>query len=170
MNDKQGSLQRYLLKVWYLGSDFSGSQRQPNKRTIEGELIKTLVRTGYMVSDLEGNFKTAARTDAGVHAREAAFAFTSTKPFHVKLIDTNLPTDMGITGWTIIPLDYHPRWEACSKEYHYLYPRLQIDILDLEKITEGLQILKGTHNFRLFSKTDNSKPDKETNFTLDEIE
>ena len=165
MNDKQGVLQRYLLKVWYIGSNFSGSQRQPNKRTIEGELIKTLIETGYMVSDVEGNFKTAARTDAGVHAREAAFAFTSLKPFHLRLIETNLPKDMGITSWATIPLDYHPRWEVCSKVYHYIYPRLQGDILDVQKITEGLDILKGTHNFRLFSKTDNSKPDKETNFT-----
>ena len=73
-------LRRYLIKVWYLGTNFAGSQRQPNKRTIEGELLHILKKEGYFQAEITFDFKAATRTDAGVHAYEALFAFSTEKP------------------------------------------------------------------------------------------
>jgi len=63
-------LKRYLLKIWYIGSNFSGSQRQPDKRTVEGELLKALKKAKYLSEAQVSSFKVAARTDAGVHAKQ----------------------------------------------------------------------------------------------------
>ena len=54
----------FLLKIAYDGSGFSGWQRQPDKRTVQGELEHAIsVFTGTEVK-LSGT----SRTDAGVHA------------------------------------------------------------------------------------------------------
>lgn len=160
---------RYLIKVWYSGQNFAGSQRQPEKRTVEGELIRTLQELDYLPIDDESSFKTAARTDAGVHASEAAFCFTTTKPFYPTLLDSRVPDDMGIIEWAEVDLNFHPRWEAGKKTYFYVFPLIKEETseLDLNIIREGLKIIEGTHDFRMFSKTDTTKPDKLTEITLD---
>ncbi len=160
---------RFLLKIWYDGTHFAGSQQQPYKRTVEGELIFALIENGYILDRKTGNFKTAARTDAGVHALEAAFCFTSEKPFYPTLLDSRLPKDMGIIAWVEVPLTFHPRWEATKKEYYYVYPRSFLrSSLNINKMEQALTILRGTHDFRMFSKTDHTKRDKLTVLTLEQ--
>ena len=52
------------LVLHYDGSAFAGWQRQPNERTVQGELERVLTRlAGGYVAALG-----AGRTDAGVHA------------------------------------------------------------------------------------------------------
>ena len=54
----------FLIKIAYDGSCFSGWQRQPDKRTVQGTLEEALkVFTGTEIK-LNGT----SRTDAGVHA------------------------------------------------------------------------------------------------------
>ena len=53
-----------LLTIEYDGTGFSGWQRQPGKRTIQGELERVLSSVCGMQVKLEGT----SRTDAGVHA------------------------------------------------------------------------------------------------------
>ena len=56
---------RYLITVSYDGTAFSGYQKQPKMRTIQGELEKVL-------KEISGGKKievhASGRTDAGVHA------------------------------------------------------------------------------------------------------
>ena len=49
----------------YDGSDFYGFQRQPDKRTVQGEIERVL----GIILKKEINLVTAGRTDRGVHAR-----------------------------------------------------------------------------------------------------
>lgn len=52
------------LSIQYDGTDFAGSQLQPNGRTVQGELEAALARlAGHPV-----RVALAGRTDAGVHA------------------------------------------------------------------------------------------------------
>ena len=159
-------LKRYLFKVWYIGSDFSGSQRQPDKRTVEGELLKALKKTNYISETQLSSFKAAARTDAGVHAREAAFCFNSKEVIYIQRIESFLPNDIGIIGYKEVDLEFHPRWEVEMKEYKCIYVLKEKEDPDLKLINEALKFYEGDHDFRLFSKTDPSKKDKLTKLTV----
>ena len=57
---------RYFIKFSYLGTEFHGSQRQPNGITVQ-ETIETALK---MIFRNEVPITFAGRTDAGVHARE----------------------------------------------------------------------------------------------------
>ena len=53
-----------LLTIAYDGSGFSGWQRQPNARTVQGELERVLSQIMGKPIQINGT----SRTDAGVHA------------------------------------------------------------------------------------------------------
>ena len=56
---------RYLITVSYDGTEFSGYQKQPKMRTVQGEIEKTLKEiSGGKKIDIHAS----GRTDAGVHA------------------------------------------------------------------------------------------------------
>ena len=44
---------RYLVKVFYDGSNYFGYQRQPEHLTIEGAIIKALQKTEYIKINFE---------------------------------------------------------------------------------------------------------------------
>lgn len=160
---------RYLVIIWYIGSNFAGSQRQPNQRTVEGCLIKALQKTKY-ISDAQTNyFRAGMRTDKGVHAREAAYAFSSDKSLIPRLLDSALPDDMGLVKHAVVSQDFHPRWGCINKEYHYFLPlsKSEKTRINLEIIKKALNFITGTHDFIHFSKTDRTKPHQKTTITLD---
>ncbi len=163
-------MKRILLKTWYFGTFFFGSQEQVDKRTVEGELIRALIKTKYISNRQDNKFRTAGRTDAGVHAQEAVFCFNTPQKFYVSKLETFLPEDMGVIQWAEVALDFHPRFEAISKEYRYAYPKTAGEILDIVRMQEAANIMEGTHDFRLFSKTNYSNPDQKTIITLDKVE
>ena len=56
---------RYLITVSYDGTEFSGYQKQPKMRTVQGEIEKALKEiSGGKKIDIHAS----GRTDAGVHA------------------------------------------------------------------------------------------------------
>ncbi|TFH30673.1 MAG: hypothetical protein E4G98_01605 [Promethearchaeota archaeon] len=180
---------RYRLIVWYLGTNFHGSQLQPHLRTVEGEIISALRQAGYIPRPIAANkrenernsrsdssssaemgfFRAGMRTDRGVHAREHAFCFTTSKPLYPSLIAAKLPSDIGLVRYGEVSLTFQPRWECRWKEYRYFYPLSKeiLTILDISSIQEGLNILQGTHDFRMFSKTDRTRRDKLSDLTID---
>lgn len=42
-------MSKVALKVAYIGTDFYGFQRQPNKRTVEEELLKAFKKANLMI-------------------------------------------------------------------------------------------------------------------------
>ncbi len=157
---------RIILKIWYIGTNFSGSQRQVNKRTVEGELIRSLYQSKYIHDVESNNFKTAARTDAKVHAREAVYCFNTEKKFYLQRLESFLPYDVGISAWGNVPLDFHPRWEAKSKIYRYIYQKLPNSSLNFSLMKSAMKLIEGHHNFKLFSKTNPSKSEQNTELTM----
>ena len=52
----------------YIGTQFSGSQIQPNARTVQGEIRKAVLRLKW-IKNSSPLIPMSSRTDAGVHAR-----------------------------------------------------------------------------------------------------
>ena len=62
---------RYQVILAYDGTGFTGSQRQANSRTVQGELEKALCKLGWS----DRAVLMAGRTDTGVHATGQVAAF-----------------------------------------------------------------------------------------------
>lgn len=165
---------RYKAIVAYDGTNFSGFQRQNDKRTIQGELEKTLYRLNGMN---EVTVHGSGRTDAGVHALGQVIHFDLRgKRDEEKLrfaLDTQTPDDISITEVSEVADDFHARYLPHEKVYCY-----RVDLnrsrspfkrhyaahfpyeLDIEAMKEGAKALIGTHDFTSFCATGSSVEDK----------
>src|SRR5512133_2394664 len=110
---------RYQVILAYDGSGFFGSQVQAKFRTVQGEFEKALRKLGWNGRSV----LMAGRTDTGVHAtgQVAAFDFEWTHSLEklFKAIDTNLPPDLALQSLVPALADFHPRFDAVSREYRY---------------------------------------------------
>ena len=114
--------QRWALLLQYDGTEFAGSQWQPNRPTVQGALQSAL-------SELTGTASPvtfAGRTDAGVHALGQTASFVSKKspeqmPGHrwVRGINHFLPSSVAVQAATSVADDFDPRRDARSRTYVY---------------------------------------------------
>jgi len=157
----------YLVRLQFLGFRFSGWQKQPNHKTIEGMLAKTLK---YILPNTHFKILGAGRTDAKVSALDAAFelfiqedAIQDLKEFMV-LFNTNLPSDIRITSIEETTKDFNIIQHSKRKEYVYLFSfgeknhpfcapfitNIQQQ-LDIELMQRGAACFVGTHDFSSFT-------------------
>lgn len=170
------STTRYILCFEFLGNDFFGSQKQPDKRTVQGELEKAL-RT--LTKD-KINIFPSGRTDARVSARFQAAHFDLKE----KIADINkflyslnciLPDDIKVFELKEVDKNFHAQKSARYKHYRYtilnnpvasvfsknylFYPYKELNI---ERINQSLSYLIGHFDFSAFkSKSDNPYDDCE---------
>ncbi len=153
---------KYKLTISYDGSGFSGFQYQKKERTIQGELENT-------ISSMLGNnirIQASGRTDSGVHAKGQVISFESETEIEAdKLkyaLNRMLPDDISVSDVEIVNREFHPRYSATSKEYHYIcsyednvfnrrYITLIEDKLDINLMLEEAKALLGEHDFYSFS-------------------
>jgi len=104
---------RIALKIAYDGTRFYGFQRQPDLRTVEGDIIKVLKKLRIIEDVREANFKGASRTDRGVSAFGNVIAFDTAKPelTEPRILNHHL-RDIWILGKAEVPEDFHPRFWA----------------------------------------------------------
>lgn len=163
---------RYLVTMSYDGTLFSGYQKQPKQRTVQGELEKAL-------KEINGGKATtihaSGRTDAGVHALNQKAHFDLEVKITIdklkKGLNSLLPNDIYIKDVKEVDNDFHARFSAIGKEYiytinmgeynplerNYVYQyNKKLDIVELER---AMKYLEGTHNFKSFTKTDEEKDD-----------
>ncbi|MHA1155131.1 MAG: tRNA pseudouridine(38-40) synthase TruA [Candidatus Heimdallarchaeota archaeon] len=161
---------RFAVKIAYLGKNYHGFQRQKTGiKTIEGEIIKTLIQLGMIDKVIKASYSAAGRTDAGVHALGQVIAFNSLrKDVHLEELNHYLPDDIFAWGLAKVKGDFNARRHAKKRTYRYYIPYAGENIPLMKK---GLSYLIGTHNFENFCK----KPDilhngkqKLTNLTLDD--
>ena len=108
---------KYRLDIAYDGKEFSGSQVQPNRRTVEGELSKQLSRL-CILDDLTFS----GRTDAGVHARQQVISFISTisdEEKFKKSLTQMLPEDINLRSFRKTSKNFDARHSAKSRTYYY---------------------------------------------------
>lgn len=160
---------RYLAKISYDGSKYKGYQKQPNTKTIQGELERVLNVINHTFVNVHGS----GRTDAGVHAFGQMIHFDLIVDMNEKEVkkamNSLLSPDIYVRAVTIVNDDFHARFDVRKKEYIYQlnmgeYDPIQKDYvyqynqeLDVKAINKAMMYLKGEHNFRSFTKVDEEK-------------
>ncbi len=114
-----GPSRRIALLVEYDGTDFVGSQAQPDQRTVQGVLEAAVVEFTGEAQRVEF----AGRTDAGVHARGQVATLTTTadhSPATFRRALTHfLPDDLVVRAASEVVRDFDPRRHASSRVYRY---------------------------------------------------
>jgi tRNA pseudouridine38-40 synthase len=107
------------LVLHYDGAGFSGWQRQPETRTVQGVLEAALERLcGTSIAALA-----SGRTDAGVHARGQAVGVRLPDRWSVqelrRALNAVLPADVWVAAATEMRSEFHARYSAVSRRYSY---------------------------------------------------
>ncbi len=114
--------QRWALLLQYEGTEFAGSQWQPNRPTVQGALQDAL----QSLTGVETPLSLAGRTDAGVHATGQVGSWVSEwdesampAPRWVRGLNHFLPQAIAVQA--VAPVDdrFDPRRDAVSRTYTY---------------------------------------------------
>jgi tRNA pseudouridine38-40 synthase len=156
---------RYKIRLSYDGSAFCGWQIQNNARTLQGELEKALSTLLGSPVQVTG----AGRTDSDVNAIGYIAHFdvpdeVSVEAAHLCYkLNAMLPREMAVHEVSVASEDFHARFDARMREYHYFihfrkdpfcekYSYRMRYPLDIEKMNEAASHLLGEHDFSCFEK------------------
>jgi len=127
---------------------FYGYQRQPELRTVEGEMISACVRAGIFRTPMDAHFQSASRTDRGVHAVSNAVAFdTSFSKEEIIPALNALCEDIYFHSMLEVPSSFNPR-RARMRHYRYFL----FDPPDRNRLSDALEAFVGERDFSNFSK------------------
>jgi tRNA pseudouridine38-40 synthase len=158
------------LKIEYDGTDFSGWQKQPKSRTVQGEIEDKLKKILQEKVTLIGS----GRTDVGVHALEQVANFKTESKLELnsihKGLNSLLTKDIFIKDIEEVDLDFNSRYNAKSRVYKYkIYSGRNVFLrrhvwevfysLDFEKLKKATRILSGKHDFTSFCVSKSAKMD-----------
>lgn len=155
---------RYKLIIEYDGSYFHGFQRQLKYISVQQrleEVLTEILKTEVIVNG-------AGRTDALVHAKGQVVHFDSTQLVPEKnlkkILNKRLYPSIYVKDVKYVDDSFHSRKSAIKKEYHYLvnigefspfearYMYFFHNRINIDKIREAMEYIKGTHDFKSFSK------------------
>ncbi|HSU93743.1 MAG TPA: tRNA pseudouridine(38-40) synthase TruA [Gemmatimonadaceae bacterium] len=107
------------LVLHYDGAEFSGWQRQPATRTVQGVLEGALERLCNAPVSALG----AGRTDAGVHARGQAVGVRVPLKWEAaelrRALNAVLPVDLWVASAVEMSDAFHARYSATGRRYSY---------------------------------------------------
>ncbi|MEX2110094.1 MAG: tRNA pseudouridine(38-40) synthase TruA [Gemmatimonadaceae bacterium] len=107
------------LVLHYDGARFSGWQRQPDERTVQGVLEAAVAKLCGTSLAVIG----AGRTDAGVHARGQAAGVRVPDKWTAQTLRRSmnaiLPDDVWIAAAFEMREEFHPRYSAIARSYSY---------------------------------------------------
>jgi tRNA pseudouridine38-40 synthase len=147
---------RVAVLLGYLGTHFFGSQYQPDKRTVEGELLAAGIRCRLFLNYESVGLRMAGRTDRGVLATGQIASFLCDKDAVSRVshaLTWQLPPDIWIIGWSLVPDSFHPRHAARFRTYRY-YFHDNISVDEVSAMEHAASLFVGSHNFASFSKKD----------------
>ncbi len=148
-------LSHTLVRIFYLGTNYHGSQWQPGLSTVQGELLKALsLWYGSPLSLDAVNF--AGRTDKGVHSLGQLVSIECDKPLNIYRINRFLPDDIILWASTPAPDGFRPRFDTLMR--HYRYHLADNPHLNISVMRRALQSLIGSHDFTFLSKPDGNRP------------
>ena len=154
---------RYFITFSYCGTDFHGSQTQPNGNTVQAEMeaaFATILREPVALTF-------AGRTDAGVHAEKMVAHFDVAKALPSNFggrLNNLLPASIAIRDIQQVKDDAHARFDATARTYRYRIitrkdPFLYINHtrvaagLHFEAMNRAARLLLGLQDFAAFCRT-----------------
>ncbi|SDZ62796.1 tRNA pseudouridine38-40 synthase [Evansella caseinilytica] len=167
-------MKRVKAIVSYDGTNFSGYQVQPNKRTVQGELQRALA---VLHKAGEWHATGSGRTDAGVHSLGQTIHFDTPlsipeERWHLAL-NSLLPEDIVVRSAAFVDGSFHARFDAVGKMYVYrlwtgseknVFTRNYVGhipgTLSYNNMLAAARHLTGTHDFTSFSSPKTSVEDK----------
>ncbi|MHA1859623.1 MAG: tRNA pseudouridine(38-40) synthase TruA [Candidatus Asgardarchaeia archaeon] len=143
-------MKKYALKVAYLGENYHGFQRQPHLKTVEGEILDALKKSGLIEDPTSSKYSYSGRTDKGVSAVGQTISFLTEKDLRIGYVNSLLPDDIFFWAYAEVDLDFDPRRDALCRTYLYFYPYSDEDIRLMRVAAKDLE---GLHDFRYLSKS-----------------
>lgn len=155
----------YKLTLAYDGTRFGGWQIQPNALSIQ-QIVQDAIR--MILRDKNIIVIGSGRTDAGVHAKAQIAHFKSENIVDLSRIQYSLngvlPRDIRVKNIERVPFDFHARYSAIAKEYHYhLYLDSVMDPFrrlycwhvfkqcDVFLLKDATHLFVGSHDFTSFA-------------------
>ena len=171
------------LDIEYDGTNFSGWQRQPKVRTVEGEIAHVLEH----LTGVEPEIIVAGRTDSGVHALGQVANFSSVSDMDPRdmrnALNSLLDPDVRIIRAEEVPLDFNARYDATQRVYRYEITHRPTSVwrrfrwyvkwsMDTGAMREAADHLIGEHDFSAFTYKDETRSPfiSLTRATIEEIE
>ena len=156
-------MRNFKLTIEYDGAPFAGWQVQPNRSTVQGEIVRVLGPLAEDTPVVVGS----GRTDAGVHAAgQVAHARMETRHDAEtirKALGGTLPTSILVRRVEEVPLGFHARYDARERTYEYLFITrrtalwrnrcLEAGPLDVRAMRAALRPLIGEHDFASFASS-----------------
>lgn len=153
------------LDLSYDGTDFHGFARQPEVRTVQGDLEAALARILGVECDTTG----AGRTDAGVHARHQVVSFEVEEAPDLdrlrRALDGVLGPEISVAAVTLTSDDFNARFSPTWRSYRYFIdtrpapdPLSRTWVwhvgkeLDLPAMNEAASAFVGEHDFASFCR------------------
>jgi tRNA pseudouridine38-40 synthase len=156
-------MERYKVTLAYDGTHFLGFQRQGKDRTVQLAVEAALRRLRWQGKTILAS----GRTDSGVHAAGQVIAFDLEWSHGLqelgRALNAYLPEDVAVKAVEIATADFHPRFDAISRCYHYhllfaperdplrdrytwrVWPPCEVELLQA-----AARLLQGTHDFAAF--------------------
>lgn len=181
-NNKSKNKNRNIkIELEYDGTNYNGFQKQPNQKTIQGEIEKAIEKVFGENISING----AGRTDAGVHALGQVCNFNISSDIKAENItmalNTILPGDIVIKTAEDVNEKFHARKSAKQKQYKYVINNNKVRSainrkrevwykynIDIDIMKEASKLLIGKHDYRAFMSSGSSI--KDTVRTIKEIE
>lgn len=162
------SINKYILRIAYSGTQYAGWQEQPAAPTIAGTIQKTYERIFHHPIKVVG----ASRTDAGVHAYEQVARFhthlTLDPQLIIRCLNASLPSSIVIRDCFLAPAGFHPQHNITTKCYvynmvfHRPLPWIADYVwhvrqpVDISLMMTYLSQLIGEHDFATFVQADSN--------------
>ena len=152
------------LEIEYIGTNYSGWQKQPGRPTIQQNIEDAV----FNITNHRPVIYGSGRTDSGVHAIAQVANFRTdshlTNLQMQRALNSVLPDDITVSKVKQAPLKFHSQYDSKSKVYVYTilnrdYPSahnkyrtwLVKEELDLDKMKKASTHLIGTHDFKVFA-------------------
>ncbi len=154
--------------ISYDGSLYKGSQKQPDKNTIEDKLLDAFKRI-----NIDTKIILSGRTDKEVHATGQVFnceipEFWSDFSKLKDTLNQQLPFSIRIHHIKKVSQDFHSRFHAKKRVYRYIVSTKDVTAfnnkfityaknIDEKKIKEAIKEFIGVHDFEYFHKQGSDK-------------